>query len=283
MLRNNKDILAFQVINWGLNFVTFYIFLNHVASFKEIVQAEVMFGAIGAFLLFYSAKNANKEHALLVLRFALIALLVVCVFFFSHHKVTLFALISVLAVPAHLPIRLGFKKSIYPVLFGLKMLPLFLFTTTSEHALIYFLPNFLYGIFLYSLYYGQLDATSSENIEPLEMVLHFSSMSVLYFMQSTYVGKVMEMAPIFVLMEKLMRSAWGFVQPYILRKNPSKHLMQYAYGLFFVLLLLGAEPYVLFFIPVAIDSYLFFSGYKKRYDFIFLIISSVLVYTQHLA
>lgn len=268
----NKDILIFQIINWSLNFIIFYIYLTYYKDFVNIVQAEIMFGAFGAFLLIYSSKNLKYDNLLFFLRYFLILILL---FFPSIYS---YACISVLAVPAHLPIKLGFKKPLYYLLFIFKLIPLIFFSYENK-ALIYFLPNLLYGISLYAFYFKE-NKESNEELDLFQALTHFSSISVLYFLQSLYVVQVMTLSPMLIIFEKLCRSGFGFMQPYIIRFNPDKRKMQYFYLLFFTLLIFGIDKYVLFFIPVIIDSYLVFSGYKKRYDLLFLFIFVLIVYIQ---
>lgn len=279
MLLKNRDLLIFQVLNWGLNFITFTLYLKFVNNFSQIIQAEIIFGALGAFLLSYSIKGSQNEMTLLYMRLGG-AFLSLCMIGVAPNAYIL-ASIAVLAIPAHLPIRYGFSMKIYVVLCLLRLLPIALIHSNADKVILYFLPNIFYGFFLYGVFFDKLKAKTKEcAIDYAQMLTHFGSIATLYYLQSLYVAKIMLLAPVFVVAEKLLRSLYGFMQPHLLRYFPNIKSGQNLYIFFFILLLFVHNPYFLIVVPAIIDSYLIVSGQKKIRDVIATIIFCALIYTQ---
>jgi len=301
-LFKNKDILIFQILNWSGTYLLYVVFLNLFSSniFKKIASGEIFVGAIGSFLIVQSLGrienkfNIKTEIIDLIYRFIFILFILVLFILFKIDIEFWFAFLPVIFTPTHLPLILGYTKTAY-YLISLKLImailiylikPLYLGSIMI--VFLYFLPGIIYGLGIYVFYltkyknYNNRVSEKSINISK-KPFSHFIVALILSYVNANVVSNVVDKGFYFGALERLLRSTYSFVYPYLVRNklNTKKNINYYIVIWLIVLYLFEYKiSFILIFIPFSIDMYLTLGINKnKKIDTILVIFSLLFLWS----
>lgn len=232
----HSDLFAFQLLNWSGSILLFSAFARFESAevFARIGKAEVMLGCIGVFLLSASLQchkeglSKQGERSMVRIRMCIALLGWAGALAGAWHAVYALAAMSVAAVPAHIPLLLGYR----PVVYGLLLFKLLIAGSciarsgfgldASALAAVYFAPTILYGIGCYAYYWRLLPERNSFEAAAPEMglrglIFQFVAIAACTVAQSSLVFQVIRLGWEFAVLERLLRSAYSFCFPYMVR------------------------------------------------------------------
>lgn len=286
MLKHNKDILIFQILNWSGTYFLYISFLKvfPASVFSKIASGEVFFGAVGSFLMIYSLRVLEEEMSLkkelqnLIFRICLTLCSFLIITFLNINIVFWIALLQVLVIPVHLPVKLGYNYIAYSVI-SLKLIlatVIFYFkpflNENWEIALLYFSPGIIYGMIIYYYYiynFKYLTKTLEKKISKKNKnftLTHIILVIISSMTSAVVVARVVELGFNYGAIERLLRSGYSFIYPYLIRFNLHNYKGNYIILnpiLLILLLFYSINNLFLIFIPVVIDALMTIGINKK--------------------
>jgi hypothetical protein len=238
ILSKNCDLLGFQLLNWSGSLLLFSAFVRfeNTEIFARIGKAEVMLGFIGVFLMSASlhrhADGLSKqgERPLLWFRISVALLGWLGALTGIWHVLYAFAAMSVAAIPAHIPLLLGYRPIIYVLLLSKILIAgiSFYFSgfglNITALAAIYFAPAIIYGIGCYAYYWRYLPDGFSPTFKSPEKgrdlhtyAFQLITIAACNVAQSNLVFQLIKMNGEIAIFERLLRSFYSFCFPYTVR------------------------------------------------------------------
>lgn len=308
-MKASRDILIFQLFNWSTNFAWFAYFVQRFdpALFGKVAAAEVAVTFLGVFFLSTSLRAYEEgggvyydtELRLLLLKLSFFIVVALFYFFGLIDVAMAVAAVTVLVTPAHLPMKLGHNAGITSVL-GVKiaLIGLMFFLPSLEAELnslailaaVYFFPNFIYGLAGYLFYLRSIKCRLKGDDSQFYRILFSARVlsglvasAVLNSYQGFIIKNVIQYSQYLSIIERIIRSAYSFVFPYIVRKGLVKApKFWWAAALASFVIVISAVSLSYFkglavLLPVGIDVYMtMFSGRFFIIDVLFIL--SVIIY-----
>lgn len=287
-MNKSRDILIFQIVNWSANFLWFAYFIRTFdpTLVGQIAAAEVSVSFIGVFFLStalrvhdeYGGVFIDSEVRLLLLKFLFLALILALYFLKIVDFPLVIASMSVLSIPVHLPIKLGHQYWLTSIL-AIKVIGIFLMyfspaslgwmNSISHLTWIYFLPNLAYGVACYAFYLYLLRNRSSgleSNVSRSFLGGRVFSTLVIAGIINVYQGviikSIVHYSQNLALLERIIRSAYSFSFPYIIRRGLLVKMSNFSYAILGVVLIAALSAVYVYFpitailLPVILDMYM---------------------------
>lgn len=306
-MKKFTDIFIFQILNWTGGFAWFYTFirLDRSGGFAEIAGAELMFGFVGAFLTNLSLRLHGDivyritEKKLILLRFVFIIPVALASLFDYIQATYVFAILGFACTPAHLPMRFGFRHStMWPLLLRLPVAALIwwhggIYFNSIQVAALYFAPAVLYGLVAYSVYFPKtsievkkVSLRDGTEIFDLKTGLQLCVTILSNTMQAHIVQSIVQRKPELAIFERLLRSAFSFSFPYLIRAKfltKEKRITAGLGVLAVVILCFPSARYnyypIIVILPFTGDIYTsIVAGHFRMMDFIILVSFSILIF-----
>lgn len=282
MIKSN-DILIFQIINWVGGFIWFSVFLRFDTNgaFGTVAGSELFFGFAGTYITSLSIR-LQQNAALRRTEWHLMLLRMVCIIVVSIGSIInlyswtyVFAIAAFACTPAHLPLLFGYRiHLLWPLILRLPLAALLYWAGGLGNNLVilsmcYFAPVTLYGVITYICYFRELssgtDSARSVKINPLQQFPFIFQLVVTVLVCSTQAKIVQIMVlqlPLLALFERLLRSAYSFVFPHLIRNkilnNYGRNLVgRFIVAIIFLILVFSVivNRSILLLVPVLGDIY----------------------------
>jgi len=279
-IRSHSDLLLFQVGNWLSGQVLFAVFgafavhgaLAHIAF---VETASAFFGTTFATIAFrIGFQSAVKARTLVAARAAvLFAMTLVASCGWVEWKWVIGVAPSLLT-PAHFPVVFGAKKRAVVLLVGARLLAcaVCIGVTLSPFMTfaVYFAPGILYALALYLFHFDDwarqpLGLEQARGVgtggSTLDVFLFLPVASAgLFFMQASIVSNIAAASPALAVVERLVRSGYSLVYPYLMRIARFDDVLRRTVGMFAFVLPVAASlislttlAVIAMWIPVSID------------------------------
>lgn len=239
-MTNSKDILVFQILNWVSSFFWFAVFVrvDQTGAFGAVAGAELLFGFVGVYVTNLSLRLQGQvasritEWKLLWLRLSCVVAVGTVAMLGVLSWVYVFAVAAFACTPAHLPLLLGYRLHVlWPLLLRLPLAALLYWSGGIGGGVVivsmcYFAPVTAYGILTYIVYFRALSPINDANSQVkagtakrLQGALQFAVTALVNGMQAKVVEAIVLQMPALAVLERLLRSAYSFVFPYLIRKK----------------------------------------------------------------
>ncbi len=236
-LRSHSDLLLFQIANWLSGQMLFAVFgafavhgaLTHIAF---VETASAFFGTTFATIAFrIGFESAVTSRLLIAARAAILAAMALVASSGLIEWKWVIGVAPSLLTPAHFPVVFGAKKRAVVLLVGARLLAcavcIGVTLSPSMAFAVYFAPGIAYALALYLFHFDAWAGQSSgrglgRSIEtassPLDVFLFLPVASAgLFFMQASIVSNIAAASPALAVVERLVRSSYSFVYPYLMR------------------------------------------------------------------
>jgi hypothetical protein len=280
VLRSHSDLLLFQVGNWLSGQILFAVFgafsphgaLVHIAF---VETASAFFGTTFATIAFRIGFNsAAKARALVAARVIILFAMVIAAVSGLIEWNWVIGTAPSLLTPAHFPVVFGAKQRSVVLLVGTRLLACvacvcFALSPSAAFA-IYFAPGIAYAFALHVFHFddwarqsagpalGRKLGTASSSLDVF-LLLPVASAG-LFFMQASLVSYVAAASPTLAVIERLVRSGYSLVYPYLMRIARFDQILQRvvalsAFAVPVVATMLSMAPQVIIAmcVPVTID------------------------------
>jgi hypothetical protein len=279
-LRSHSDLLLFQIGNWlsgQILFAVFGVFAVHgaLAHIAFVETASAFFGTTFATIAFrIGFESAMKARMLVAARFAVLFAMALAAGVGAIEWKWVIGVAPSLLTPAHFPVVFGARKGAVALLVGARLLACAAcvgFALSSSMAFaVYFAPGLAYALALYLFHFSDWARQSSGGRQPRSMVMTGSPLDIflllpmisagLFFMQASIVSNIATASPALAVVERLVRSGYSLVYPYLMRIARFDHVLRRTVGMLAFALPVAASVISLaplavigIWIPVSID------------------------------
>jgi hypothetical protein len=301
-----RDILVFQISNWSSGFIWFATFLRveDAVVVGKIASAELMFGFIGVYMTQLSLRlhgngvTRTVERRGIYIRSGIIAISGLAAIMNTIEWTQLLAILAFSLTPAHLPLIMGYRRVLLLPLIARIPIAVFLIaqggmnSSPAVVALVYFLPNIIYGLISYTVHYKLItypiviSAKSGSNGRAVfQSILQLVVTIFCNIFQAKIVESLVNQSSSIAIFERLLRSGYSFVFPYLVRKSLVNAAVHLKLGLIFLLtVLISSSLFVSFdnrfkiIFPVMGDVYMsLVAGHVMRLDLVVALIFSMML------
>lgn len=254
-----RDILIFQISNWSSGVIWFATFLRFedAVSVGKIASAELMFGFVGVYMTHLSLRlhcdgvTRTVERRGIYIRGGIIAISGIAAAINTIEWPQLLAILAFSVTPAHLPLILGYRRVLLMPLIIRIPIAVFLIaqgginSSPAVVAFVYFLPNIIYGLISYAAHYKSitypvvLSAKLGSNGRAIsQSILQLVVTIFCNIFQAKIVESLVNQSASIAIFERLLRSGYSFVFPYLVRNSLVNAVVRVRLGLFFLLIVL---------------------------------------------
>jgi hypothetical protein len=278
----HSDLLVFQLGNWASGQLLFAIFgafsahgtLAHVAF---VETASAFFGTTFAMIAFRMGfESVFRMRMLVAARVAILLAMALVAFGGWIEWTWVIGVAPSLLTPAHFPVVFGARKRALALLVGGRVLACVVcgsFTLAASTAFaVYFAPGIAYACAFYVFHFddwarpsasgrrGYVPAAKPDGTSLDALVFLPLASAGFFFMQASLVSHIAAASTTWAVFERLMRSGYSLLYPYVMRIARFEGQLRWATGALGLLLppaaaLLSSMPAVVVavWIPVLID------------------------------
>jgi hypothetical protein len=251
-LGKHGDLLMFQLGNWASGQVLFAVFgafsaHGTLAQVAFVETASAFFGTTFATIAFRMGfDSASRMRMLVVARVAILLVLALAALGGWIGWTWVIGVAPSLLTPAHFPVVFGARKSALALLVGARVAACVVCATCALAAstafVVYFAPGIAYACALYLLHFDDWAraskvrrqgfvpaATRDGSAIDVFLFLPLAS-AAFFFMQASLVSNIAASSASLAVFERLMRSGYSMVYPYVMRAARFDSVLRWAVG-----------------------------------------------------